>query len=438
MFTTFFGAQSFGGDAAYVGRLAGALARAGHHVEVVHCADAFRAVSAGRSPRPGSPPPHGVTVHTLRSRLGRLSPLWTHQTGGLGPKARPLDGILRDGRFDVVHLHNVSLAGAAGLLELAGRESGAVKLLSVHEHWLVCPLSTLWRHDGTTCERPRCLTCTVRSGRPPQLWRRGGRLERAVAGMDAVICPSEHTRRLHEERGVAGRLEVLPYFLPTGWGAGADGAGWSREGRPYVAAAGRLVPEKGFDELVAAMGDVPEVDLVLAGRGPAEAALRRQAAGMANVRLAGMLGEERIAGLLAGARGAVVPSRFWETFGYVVLEAAAVGTPALVRERGPLGDLAARTGGVVFRTRDELAAGIRRLAHDEAERRERAATARRAVATAFSEHTHVRRYEALVAALAGADGALGPPARREPRPRPVSRRPGGSAPARRGSPRRRP
>ena len=47
MITTFFGAHSFGGDAAYVERLSQALCRRGHEVHVYYCVDAFNAVRNG-------------------------------------------------------------------------------------------------------------------------------------------------------------------------------------------------------------------------------------------------------------------------------------------------------------------------------------------------------------------------------------------------------
>ena len=50
--TTFFGAHSFGGDAAYVDRLARALLRRGHEVHVFHCADAFNIVRGHHPLRP--------------------------------------------------------------------------------------------------------------------------------------------------------------------------------------------------------------------------------------------------------------------------------------------------------------------------------------------------------------------------------------------------
>ena len=72
MVTTFFGAHSFGGDAAYVDRLARALCRRGHEVHVFHCVDAFNAVR-GRHPaaavhaaaRPACPPAGKQGRHPL-------------------------------------------------------------------------------------------------------------------------------------------------------------------------------------------------------------------------------------------------------------------------------------------------------------------------------------------------------------------------------------
>ena len=64
MITTFFGAHSFGGDAAYVDRLSQALCRRGHEVHVYYCVDAFNAVRNGHPLRPYTPPP-GLHLHPL-------------------------------------------------------------------------------------------------------------------------------------------------------------------------------------------------------------------------------------------------------------------------------------------------------------------------------------------------------------------------------------
>jgi glycosyltransferase involved in cell wall biosynthesis len=391
MVTTFFGSQSFGGDAAYVERLSRALLSRGHEVAVVHCADAFEAVR-GDHPLRRYRPPAGLEVHTLYSAGGRLSPLWTHQTGGAGPKAARLRAIFRDGDFDVVHFHNISLVGGPGAIELA--PPSAVRVMTAHEHWMVCPTSLLWKMGREPCTQPQCERCTMAARRPPQLWRHSGRISRAIRMLDAYACPSRHTAELHRERGIDIPIDVLPYFVPRAWAQG--GASFDAP-RPYVAAAGRLVTEKGFGGLIDAMRRLPEIDLVLAGTGPLEEELRERSRDLPNVRMTGLLDPPRLASLFAGARALVVPSLFWETFGYVVAEAARVGTPAIVHDRGAPPELVRNSGGgLVYRTPGELVEAIRTIAGDSGLREELGARALAAADGIWSEERHVGAYLGLI------------------------------------------
>ena len=75
MVTTFFGAHSFGGDAAYVDRLARALCRRGHEVHVFHCADAFNAVRGGHPLAPLYPAARPARP-SARERLSASSRRW--------------------------------------------------------------------------------------------------------------------------------------------------------------------------------------------------------------------------------------------------------------------------------------------------------------------------------------------------------------------------
>lgn len=402
MVTTFFGPHATGGDAAYVDRLARALLRRGHEVEVIHCADAFAAAGDGLRERPYTPP-DGLRVHTLRSPAGLLSPLWTHQTGGPGPKAPELTRLLRGGRFDVVHFHNISLIGGPGAIRAAAGLP-AVRLMTVHEHWLVCPLSLLWKMDREPCERPQCVRCTINARRPPQLWRWTGRIERGLAELDAIVAPSASAIDVHRRRGVDARFEQLGHLLGREWEEAASRAGAGpRSGpdagapRPYLVAAGRLVREKGYEALVELMGRLPEIDLRIAGAGPLEPRLRELAAPLPNVELVGRLDPQPLAGLFAGALALVAPSLFWETFGYVVLEAGAAGTPAIVRRRGALPEVVEGIGaGLVFDTDDQLVAAVRSLAADARLRGELGERARAGALREGGEERHVSRYLRLV------------------------------------------
>lgn len=96
--------------------------------------------------------------------------------------------------------------------------------------------------------------------------------------------------------------------------------------RPLVAAAGRLIPEKGYDALVAAVADL-DVQLLIAGGGPEYEALQ-DAAGE-NVMLLGELDREEAIRLMYDADVFVQPS-LQEGFATSTLEAMVAGTPCVL------------------------------------------------------------------------------------------------------------
>ena len=209
--------------------------------------------------------------------------------------------------------------------------------MTAHEHWLICPMHLLWKYDRKPCDGPSCMRCCLAGSRPPQAWRYTGAIERGLRHLDALIFPSRHAlrgapaagNRRSGRRSFISRISCL-----TSWSRGIEDEEPESGGRPYLAAAGRLVNMKGFQRLIPLMRYLPEADLRIAGTGPYEPVLRALAQDLPNVHFEGLLGGERLARLFRGARAVVVPSLFPETFGYVVLEAFAVGTPVVVHEGG--------------------------------------------------------------------------------------------------------
>ncbi len=264
MVTTFFGAHSFGGDAAYVERLSQALCRRGHEVHVYYCVDAFNAVRGNHPLRKYTPAP-GLHVHPLESGYGILSPLATQTTGLPLFKSRALREILDSADTDVVHFHNISLVGGPGVLGL-GTNRRAVRIMTAHEHWLFCSMHLLWKYDRKPCDGPNCVRCTLAGRRPPQAWRYSGAIERGLRHLDGLIFPSRHALEEHRRRGVGNGIPLihLPYFLPDDWSLGIEDEEPEERGRPYLAAAGRLVAMKGFQRLIPMMRYLPEADLRIA------------------------------------------------------------------------------------------------------------------------------------------------------------------------------
>jgi glycosyltransferase involved in cell wall biosynthesis len=109
----------------------------------------------------------------------------------------------------------------------------------------------------------------------------------------------------------------------------------ARDGRPLrVGAMGRLVRQKGFDVLLAALPHVLEgrrVELAIAGAGDEEASLRTAAAGLP-VRFLGPLATPTVvADFLRGLDLFVMPSRY-EGLPNAVIEALACGVPVVATD----------------------------------------------------------------------------------------------------------
>lgn len=100
---------------------------------------------------------------------------------------------------------------------------------------------------------------------------------------------------------------------------------------------GRLAPEKQIYQIRAVLERVPHTRLALIGGGPAENALRKHFEGLP-VKFAGYMTGTKLASAYASADLFVFPSAF-ESFGLVILEAMACGTPVISSRVGGAQDM---------------------------------------------------------------------------------------------------
>lgn len=130
---------------------------------------------------------------------------------------------------------------------------------------------------------------------------------------------------------------------------------------------GRLSTEKRLGDLRAVLESVPGTRLALVGDGPARADLEAQFAGLP-VTFTGFLGGAALSAAYASADVFVFPSAL-ETFGLVVVEAMASGSPVVGARVGGVPDvIAVGETGFTFDIGDTagLIDGVRRLAADRA------------------------------------------------------------------------
>lgn len=389
MLTTFYPPSHFGGDGVFIERLSEALARQGHIIDVIHNVDAYhflggRALAARESNNP--------RIHRLRSKHPFLSLLVTHQSGRPGLYATPIKRILQQRNFDVLHFHNISLLGGPGLLNY-GR---AIKLYTPHEYWLICPTHLLWKFDREPCTRKSCMACTLRSGRPPQLWRYSSFLSRTIENLDAILCPSRFVLDRHRQDGVQARLVHLPHFVPLP----LDKAERDRNVVPYFLVVARLEKIKGVQTLLSVFRRYDQAELWVAGTGNYKRELQRLAAGNPRVKFLGFQAEEELRKLYRNALALIVPSLCYETFGMVILEAFAQQTPVIARRIGALTEIIEKShGGVLYSHEAELPSLLNKMQADSARRECLGQRGRDALLTHWTEKQYLARYLALIESL---------------------------------------
>ena len=152
--------------------------------------------------------------------------------------------------------------------------------------------------------------------------------DRALRRVARIVVPSQAFAKI-----VAGwgfEAEVIPHAVSA-----PSVAGGSADGRTLLFA-GRLVPQKALSVAFEAVRRNEDVTLLVAGDGPERAKIEAGAPG--NVRFLGAQPRERVFELMHAADATLLSSD-WESFGLVVAESLAVGTPVLAATAGGVGEV---------------------------------------------------------------------------------------------------
>ncbi|OIO59479.1 MAG: glycosyl transferase family 1 [Alphaproteobacteria bacterium CG_4_10_14_0_2_um_filter_63_37] len=282
------------------------LRRQGHHVTLL-------------APDYGAPSGDETGIVRLPARVVWLDPedrLFKRHS------AKQVAARLGDARFDLIHIHTPFAAHRMGL-RLA-HHLGIPTVATYHtffEEYLFHYLKFL-----------------------PRNWLR--RLARVVSrrqcnALDNVVVPSQAMRKRLTQYGVTTPMTLLPTGIDLNKLQGGDGARFRQSrgialDRPVLVHIGRMAFEKNIGFLLEMLAEVrraiPEVLLILAGEGPALAALKTQVRALGledNVHFEGYL-RDRLELLDCYCSGDlfVFASRT-ETQGLVLLEAMAQGVPVV-------------------------------------------------------------------------------------------------------------
>ena len=311
---------------------------------------------------------HSVSEFVRHSDTIRAKGAWGALQGALSTPWNPFAAAavrraVAEQRPEVVHVHNTFPLLSPSIFYGIG--GSAARALTLHNYRLFCPAAIPMRAGEicTECMDRQSVWPALRHGcyrnsrlatlplaTSVALHRRLGTWARQV---DAFIVLSEFQRERMIEAGLPAELvHVKPNFYP------GDPAvvPWADRNQSAVFA-GRLTAEKGVRALVRAwlMWGESAPELRIVGDGDLRGELERLAAASPGVpiRFLGQLSAAAAQQEIARARLLVLPSESFETFGLVILEAFAFGTPAAASDLGPLPSIVRQgENGVVFRPAD--------------------------------------------------------------------------------------
>lgn len=382
---------------------------------------------------------NGHDVVVITQAPGEAGASLLESDGAHGPDGGGSVRVLRTGSFPLEHDPHDLLARVAQM-QAAFVESGE-ELLSlwspdvVHAHdWMVGQAAFALRESSGA---PLVATIHATEAGRNRGWIHS-ELSTAIHALewwlantsDGVIACSQHMdRELRVLFGVGATRVIANGIDPDQWQRPVAAAQRVRaahgDASALLAYTGRVEWEKGVQTILEALPQVarahPGVRVLVAGKGSFLPALRGQAEALGlgdSAQFLGWVSEEELRAVVAAADVAIAPS-FYEPFGLVALEAAALGTPVIVADTGGLAEFAA--GGAraaTFRPGDSasLAAAISAdLCHPQ-DVRARAGRATAALSELYSwrhlAHQTVEVYRlAHSAASAPLDDPRGRPAR---------------------------
>jgi glycosyltransferase involved in cell wall biosynthesis len=270
--------------------------------------------------------------------LGKIALAGRTVWGGDSRKA--MLAVLRAEKPDLIHFHNTFPLMSPSVY-YACREAGVPVVQTLHNARLFCPGGNLERNHRI------CEDCKGKKVAWPGVvhgcYRRSRIETGVVAAMLAVhwqlktwekmitvyIVSTPFYRRKFIEAGFPEeRLALKPHFV--------EDPGVVHNDRGYALFVGRLSTEKGVQTLLRAWEKLPHIPLKIRGEGPLlpeVSEVARKSRG--SVEIVPRLDRNGLNDLMSGARFLIWPSQgYYETFGYVAVEAFSCGVPVIASRVG--------------------------------------------------------------------------------------------------------
>lgn len=246
---------------------------------------------------------------------------------------------------DIVHVQNF-FPLISPSVHYAAKSEGVPVVQTLRNYRLLCPNGLFFR-DGRTCE-----DCLGKAVPLAGVWHGCYRESQAASGcvaamltvhramqtwmkmVDVYIALTEFARQKFIQAGFPPeKIVVKPNFVHPDPKPGEGRGGYAL----YV---GRLSVEKGLDTLLAAWEQLgKQLPLKIVGDGPLADRVVEATKRLDSVEWLGRRSVQEVYELMGEATVVIFPSKWYETFGRVAVEAFAKGTPAIAANIGAIAEL---------------------------------------------------------------------------------------------------
>lgn len=247
--------------------------------------------------------------------------------------------------YDIVHVHNFFPLISPSIY-YAAKSRGVPVVQTLHNYRLLCPNGLFFRNEKV------CEDCLGQSIPWAGAWHscyRGNQaastatvamlsLHRAIGTwsklVDKYIVLTEFAKQKFLQGGLpVDKIVVKPNFVAPNPQIGLGQGG-------YMLYVGRLSVEKGIDTLLSAWELLPnKVPLKIVGDGPLSEQVLEATKRLPHIEWLGRQPIEQVYDLMGDAIAVIIPSKWYETFGRVAVEAFAKGTPVIASNLGAIAEV---------------------------------------------------------------------------------------------------
>jgi len=276
---------------------------------------------------------------------------------------REIKKLIKEIQPDVVHIHNT-------FPQLSPSIYWAVKSLNIpvvqtlHNYRLTCANGLLYR-NSKICEE--CVKRGKYSALKHKCYRGSFLATLSLVIMfylhkiigtyknkvDLYITLTNFAKNMMIESGLPeDKIKVKPNFVNINFNKTIY-TDINKRKKQFVFV-GRIVKEKGIDLLLEAFDqNIEDFDLVVIGEGPERENLQRKYRKNKRIKWYGQLNNDEVLEEISKSYSLVMPSKLYETFGMVVIEAFSVGTPVIVPNHAGFPDIISpNENGYLFQPND--------------------------------------------------------------------------------------